>query len=66
MLTEKTTTEYKQGDLVRYHPVIGEPHDGKVYQVRAVGKLGHGETVVWLAGKAGCVTPLALTMESPK
>jgi hypothetical protein len=53
---------------VHYHPIIGEPHDGKVYTVRADGgpQLLSGHTwVVWLDGKAGCVCCEAVS-EAPE
>lgn len=54
--------EIKEGDTVRFHPIKNEPHDGKVYTVRKLGVLGHGEAVAWLDGKSGCV---ALTHLGP-
>ena len=49
------------GDKVHYHPIIGEPHDGKVYTVRDLGTLPSGHSVAWLAGKSGCVSINALS-----
>lgn len=49
------------GDIVRYHPIIGEGHDGRLYTVRDIGALGHGEIVAWLNGKPGCVALKALS-----
>jgi aromatic ring-cleaving dioxygenase len=51
---------YPMGCCVHYHPVIGGPHDGKIYQVIARRDLGH-RLVYWLEGKSGCVTEEALT-----
>lgn len=50
------------GDCVRYHPIIGEKDDGRVYLVRAI-EEGHGGTRcrVWLEGKAGFVAVEALS-----
>lgn len=42
------------GDRVRYHPIIGQEHDGATWIVRAVDDL-NGRPVCWLKGKAGCV-----------
>ena len=47
--------EIEEGDEVRYYPIKGQKHDGKIYTVRKIGVLGHGEAVAWLAGKSGCV-----------
>lgn len=60
---EPPPLDCKVGDRVMYHPVIGEPHDGKVYQVREVGELQSREPVAWLEGKAGCVSRHALSPE---
>ena len=49
------------GMMVRYHPVIGEGHDGETYEVRHVGKLCSGHDVVWLKGKSGCVSVDAIS-----
>lgn len=49
------------GALVHYHPVIGEPHNGKTYIVRAVEWRGQ-QGCVWLKGKAGFVALEALTL----
>ena len=50
--------------MVRYHPVIGGPHDGRVYRVRTLGRL-NDEPVAWLDGKAGCVALEALSAVEP-
>jgi hypothetical protein len=49
------------GDVIRYHPVIGEPDNGRDYTVRATGTMPSGHDVAWLDGKAGCVAVEALT-----
>lgn len=54
----------KARDLVRYHPVINGPDDGKTYEVRSVGEINSGYRVAWLAGKSGCVSLKALTLVS--
>lgn len=54
--------EIKEGSQVHYHPIKNGPHDGKVYVVKKVGVLGHGEAVAWLKGRSGCV---GLTFLSP-
>ncbi len=57
------TPAFKVGDLVHYHPIIGEAHDGKLYEVHAVNPDlgGSGQAVAWLVGKSGCVSMAALT-----
>lgn len=54
-------SEFKEQDVVRYHPVIGGDHDGKVYHVRSTGVLPSGHPVVWLTGKSGCVSENAVS-----
>lgn len=54
--------DIKEGDKVHYHPVKGEPHDGKVYTVKCLSVLGHGEAVAFLNERTGCV---GLTFLSP-
>jgi hypothetical protein len=47
---------YPMGCYVHYHPVIGGPHDGKIYQVIAQSDLGAAKghrLVYWLEGKSG-------------
>ena len=56
--------KFSIGDKVHYHPIIGESHDGKVYEIRDLGELGHGAEVAWLKGKAGCVVLEALSPAS--
>ena len=46
--------------MVRYHPIIGGPNDGKTYTVTDIGHAG-GRTVVWLKGNAGCVALEAIS-----
>jgi len=48
-------------DPVRYHPVIGGPHDGETYIIRGIGCLPGDREVAWLVGKAGCVDLEALS-----
>ncbi len=50
-----------EGRLVKYHPVIGGPDDGRVYEVRAVGSITGNRMVVSLKDKIGCVAPEALS-----
>ena len=45
---------------VRFHPIIGGKHDGKLYTVRATGQLGRRD-VAWLEEKSGCVAVEALS-----
>lgn len=50
------------GQLVRYHPIIGEDHDGKVYTVREMGNIPSARRpVAWLFEKRGCVMLEALS-----
>lgn len=50
------------GDKVRYHPIIGQPHDGKIYECASdMWALGDGTAVIKLKGKAGAVSVLALS-----
>ena len=51
----------KPEDRVHYHPIIGEPHDGRVYVVSTIGRLGGHTDVAWLVGKSGCVAIDALS-----
>jgi hypothetical protein len=46
--------QIKVGFIVRYYPVLGGYHDGKVYVVRALDSL-QGQRVAWLWDKPGCV-----------
>ena len=64
----KSINDLRIGMNVRYHPIIGEAHDGNVYSVRHYGMLGYdgargesGMPVVWLSGKVGCVALAALS-----
>ncbi len=57
-----------EGQKVRYHPIIGGRHDGKIYTVRYLGHVGRfwcKRPVVWLHEKSGCVSPEALS-EAPE
>lgn len=51
------------GMEVRYHPIIGEEHDGKIYTVRSIGKIPSSpkEDVVWLNERSGCVALSAIS-----
>jgi hypothetical protein len=51
----------REGQKVRYHPVIGGPDDGAIYEVELVGSVGDGRAVAWLKGKRGCVALSSLT-----
>lgn len=56
----------RAGELVHYHPVIGEGYDGRIYRVRTNPELLSGHSwVVWLEGKAGCVAIEALSPVPP-
>ncbi len=54
---------YQLGDKVRYHPIIGGPHDEREYEIRAI-QFGK-RTLVWLKGKSGCVAAEALSPVQP-
>jgi hypothetical protein len=54
-------SNFKVNDSVRYHPVIGGPHDGVIYPVLDTGILPSGHPVVWLGGKSGCVSEDAVS-----
>lgn len=60
--------EIKTGQRVRFHPIIGGKHDGKIYTVRQLGRLGDGRYVAWLNEKSGCVAIDALSQpeEGPR
>jgi hypothetical protein len=60
------TPAFKVGDRVHYHRIIGEPHDGKEYEIYAVDPDlgGSGQAVAWLKGKSGCVSMAALSAAS--
>ncbi|SCY84431.1 hypothetical protein [Desulfoluna spongiiphila] len=54
-LLSKPHPIFTKNDPVRYHPVIGGPHDGKTYTIRGIGCLPGNRQVVWLIGKVGYV-----------
>ena len=56
--------DFYLGQIVRFHPIIGLKHDGKRYQIRALGAMyGGGPTVAWLVGKSGAVALEALSVD---
>lgn len=55
-------SEVKAGMRVRYHPIIGREHDGRLYEVQSVGALPGKRDVAWLKGKRGCVAVEALSL----
>ena len=59
-----TLSKIKTGMLVRYHPVIGGPHDGNAYRVRTCGRIC-GQDVVKIEGKVGCVSVKAISPLEP-
>ena len=61
-LTRMSASEFQVGELVRYTPIIGGQHDGRVYEITALQDL-HGHPVAWLKGKSGCVSTAALIRE---
>lgn len=54
-------TKVAIGELVRYHPIIGGDHDGKLYEITAIDTLPSRRRVAWLKGKSGCVSLRALS-----
>lgn len=53
--------QFEVGHLVRYHPIIGGPHDGKLYEITHLGDIPSRKNVAWLKGKSGCVAIEALS-----
>ncbi len=51
----------RPGVMVRYHPIIGEAHDGEIYQVRATALPLNGTPIAWLYDKSGAVAVEALS-----
>ncbi len=43
------------GKIVRYHPVMDGPSDGKKYEVRALAQSESGAVLVGLSGKIGLI-----------
>lgn len=63
---EEIQIQFKEGDKVHYHPVIGREHDGLTYTVEILGQLGGGHPVAWLShpdgiGVHGAVSVRALS-----
>lgn len=54
--------KYEKGQKVNYHPIIDEESDGETYEILNSWKLGHGQPVYKLEGKAGCVSEDALSL----
>lgn len=50
------------GEIVHYHPIIGEKHNGEAYRVTQFGDIPSCKDVVWLKGKAGCVCLSAVSI----
>lgn len=57
---------FQKGDIVNYHPIIGEPHDGKEYEIVDFGSINGDRDVCWLLGKRGCVSTKAISRARPK
>ncbi len=53
--------DVQPGQRVRYHPIMGGPHDGQVYTVTHKNLLNGARPVAWLEGKSGCVSVHALS-----
>ena len=54
--------QFKTGDRVHYHPIIGRENDGHEYKIAGLGNLWGGGAVAWLEGKAGCVSLKEITL----
>jgi hypothetical protein len=63
----QTPPPFAVGDLVHYHPIIDEPHDGKIYEIWALDPNlgGSKQAVAWLKGRSGCVSQEALSKVPP-
>jgi len=48
-------TQIEIGQYVRYHPVVGGPHDGVLYRIRSIAAVD-GKIVVYLSNKPGPVS----------
>lgn len=57
--------EFKKGDVVNYHSIIGGPVTSTEHTIQHIGELGHGEAVAWLSDKSGCVSLKALSPSYP-
>lgn len=54
--------KFEIGDIVRYHPIIGGTHDGRLYTIRRAATLSPNRPVYWLANRAGCVAESSLSL----
>lgn len=54
-------TEFKKGDIVDYHSVIGGPVTSEKHEVNHVGELPSSGKVAWISGKSACVSIEALS-----
>jgi hypothetical protein len=57
---------FAKGDIVHYHPIIGQPHDGKEYEIVDFGSINGDRDVCWLMGKRGCVSTRAISAARPR
>lgn len=59
-----TVEDLQVGMAVRFHPIVGGKHDGRVYTVLSVGER-FGRPIAHLKGKPGCALVAALSPVQP-
>lgn len=52
---------FGNGQKVRFCPIVGGSHDGRIYVIALTGYMADGTPVAWLNGKPGCVSLDALS-----
>lgn len=57
-----STAQCVPGTLVRYHPVIGGPHDGRIYEIAQAAQMMSDRPCTWLRRKSGCVAINSLSI----
>jgi hypothetical protein len=59
-----STPDLAVGMMVRFHPIIGGKHDGRLYRVS---HMDHhrGHDLVWLAGMVATGDPRAISLPVP-
>lgn len=63
-VNNKKIQDFKKGDVVDYHSIIGGPVTSTEHTIQHIGELGHGETVAWLSDKSGCVSLNAISLSN--
>ena len=53
----------KRGDIVSYHPIIGEPAESNGHTVTSVFPVASGNMVAFITGKQGFVSVEALSRD---